>query len=250
MTAGGQTVRASAERERRPVLGVARRRRQLRRGHALHLSACTRWDRSCSARPHRLSDGAGEVGAAAVPRVHGAGARRAVVWTVLRNAPPLPFLPESVHGQPILALALLYVGDPDQGEALVEPLHHLGTPVGAFVGVQPYTAWQQAFDPLLAPGARNYWKSHNFTQLDDELLDVVLRYAASQPSPECEIFLAALGGADAARARRGRLRPSRDPLRDERSRPLGGCGRRPALYRLGARLLRRRRSPSPAAAST
>jgi hypothetical protein len=107
----------------------------------------------------------------------------------------LPFLPESVHGQPILALALLYAGDPDQGKALVEPLHHLGTPVGAHVGVQPYTAWQQAFDPLLAPGARNYWKSHNFTQLDDGLLDAVLAFAESQPSPQCEIFLAALGGA-------------------------------------------------------
>jgi FAD/FMN-containing dehydrogenase len=117
------------------------------------------------------------------------------VWTVLRKAPPLPFLPESVHGQPILALALLYTGDPDQGRALVHPLHHLGVPAGAFVGVQPYTAWQQAFDPLLAPGARNYWKSHNFTQLDDDLLDVVVRYAESQPSPQCEIFLAALGGA-------------------------------------------------------
>jgi FAD/FMN-containing dehydrogenase len=117
------------------------------------------------------------------------------VWTVLRKAPPLPFLPESVHGQPILALALLYAGDPERGQALVEPLHHLGTPAGAFVGVQPYTAWQQAFDPLLAAGARNYWKSHNFTQLDDGLLDVVIRYAESQPSPQCEIFLAALGGA-------------------------------------------------------
>jgi FAD/FMN-containing dehydrogenase len=117
------------------------------------------------------------------------------VWTVLRNAPPLPFLPASAHGKPILALALLYTGDPDQGRALVHPLHHFGTPVGAFVGVQPYSAWQQAFDPLLAPGARNYWKSHNFTQLDDGLLDVVLTYAESQPSPHCEIFLAALGGA-------------------------------------------------------
>jgi FAD/FMN-containing dehydrogenase len=117
------------------------------------------------------------------------------VWTVLRKAPPLPFLPESVHGEPILALALLYTGDPDQGRALVHPLHHLGTPAGAYVGVQPYTAWQKAFDPLLEPGARNYWKSHNFTQLDDQLLDVVVRYAESQPSPECEIFLAGLGGA-------------------------------------------------------
>ena len=47
VTADGQIVRASAERERRSLLGAARRRRQLRRGHALHLSACTRSGRSC-----------------------------------------------------------------------------------------------------------------------------------------------------------------------------------------------------------
>src|SRR5207342_2241973 len=29
------------------------------------------------------------------------------VWTVMRQAPPLPFLPESVHGKEMLALALI-----------------------------------------------------------------------------------------------------------------------------------------------
>ena len=72
---------------------------------------------------------------------------------VLRVAPPLPFLPEEVHGQGIVALALLYAGDPQQGERLVEPLRRFGTPVGQHVGVQPYTAWQQVFDPLLTAGA-------------------------------------------------------------------------------------------------
>jgi FAD/FMN-containing dehydrogenase len=117
------------------------------------------------------------------------------VWTVLRQAPPLPFLPKDVHGKGIVAIALLYAGDPKQGEPLVEPLRDLGTPVGEHVGVQPYTAWQQAFDPLLTPGARNYWKSHNLSKLDDGLLDVVIRYADTLPSQACEIFLAALGGA-------------------------------------------------------
>jgi hypothetical protein len=64
-------------------------------------------------------------------------------------------------------------------------------------GVQPYAAWQQAFDPLLTAGARNYWKSHNLTTLEDGLLDVVIRYAEKLPSPQCEIFIAALGGATA-----------------------------------------------------
>ncbi len=118
-----------------------------------------------------------------------------VVWTVLRQAPPLPFLPPEVHGTGVVALAFLYVGDPEKGKSLVEPLRHFGKPVGEFIGVQPYTAWQQAFDPLLTPGARNYWKSHNFTKLADGLFDEVIAYLGKLPSPQCEIFFGAIGGA-------------------------------------------------------
>jgi FAD/FMN-containing dehydrogenase len=115
------------------------------------------------------------------------------VWTVLRKAPPLPFLPAEVHGTDVVVLALLYAGDPTTGEDLVAPLREFGSPVGEHVGVQPYAAWQQAFDPLLTPGARNYWKSHNFTKLADGLLDVVVEYVPTLPSDECEIFFGALG---------------------------------------------------------
>ncbi len=117
------------------------------------------------------------------------------VWTVLRKAPPLPFLPETAHGQGIGALALIYTGDPSKGEALIEPLRRFGSPLGEHVGVQPYVAWQRAFDPLLAAGARNYWKSHNFTTLQDGLLDAVIAAVGTLPSPQCEIFFGALGGA-------------------------------------------------------
>lgn len=116
-------------------------------------------------------------------------------WVVMRKAPPLPFLPPEVHGREILVLAFLYAGDPEQGSSVIEPLGRLATPVGSHVGVQPYVAWQQAFDPLLAPGARNYWKSHNFATLDDGLIDVLSSYLQTLPSPHCEIFVASLGGA-------------------------------------------------------
>jgi FAD/FMN-containing dehydrogenase len=117
------------------------------------------------------------------------------VWTILRQAPPLPFLPPEVHGQGIVAIALLYAGDPLRGAPLIEPLRKLGIPVGEHVGVQPYVEWQRAFDPLLTAGARNYWKSHNLTTIEDGLIDAVIRYFEKLPSPQCEIFVAALGGA-------------------------------------------------------
>jgi hypothetical protein len=71
------------------------------------------------------------------------------VWMVTRQAPPLPFLPADVHGKEIVALAVFYAGAPADGEPLIEPLRGFGTPHGEHIGVQPYTAWQQAFDPLL-----------------------------------------------------------------------------------------------------
>ncbi|HXH83209.1 MAG TPA: FAD-binding oxidoreductase [Candidatus Tectomicrobia bacterium] len=132
------------------------------------------------------------------------------VWMVTRKAPPLPFLPEAVHGQEIVALALCYAGDPAEGEKLIEPLRAFGTPHGEHVGVQPYTAWQQAFDPLLTPGARNYWKSHNFSRLGDEAIDVIIDYAGRLPSPQCEIFVGTIGGQTARVAPEATAYSSRD----------------------------------------
>jgi len=116
------------------------------------------------------------------------------VWMVTRKAPPLPFLPEDVHGKEIVVLALCYAGDPVEGEKLIEPLRGFGTTLGEHIGVQPYTAWQQAFDPLLTRGARNYWKSHNFSQLSAGAIDAIIEYAGRLPSPQCEIFVATIGG--------------------------------------------------------
>jgi len=132
------------------------------------------------------------------------------VWIVLRAAPPLPFLPASVHGQPVLALAVFHAGEPARGEALIEPLRSFGTILGEHVGVQPYCQWQQAFDPLLTPGMRNYWKSHNFTRLGEGAIDVALDYASRMPSPHCEVFFGLLGGAAGRAERSSAAYPHRD----------------------------------------
>jgi len=116
------------------------------------------------------------------------------VWAVLRKAPPLPFLPPSVHGTDVLVLPVFYAGDPAQGQALLAPVQAFGTPLGTHIGVMPYTAWQKMFDPLLGPGARNYWKSHNFARLPDEAIDAMVDYAARLPSPLTDIFIGLIGG--------------------------------------------------------
>ena len=116
------------------------------------------------------------------------------LWVVMRQAPPLPFLPREVHGKDILALALCYLGSEADGRKLSAPLGSFGTVLGQHVGMQPFTAWQQAFDPLLTAGARNYWKSQNFRELQDGLLDTLVEFAGRLPSPQSEIFVGQLGG--------------------------------------------------------
>jgi FAD/FMN-containing dehydrogenase len=137
---------------------------------------------------------------------------RLSVWAVLRKAPPLPFLPAEVHGQDVVILALFYPGNVEEGMQLVSPMKDFGQPLGQHIGPMPYKAWQQAFDPLLTPGARNYWKSHNFNKLSDDAIDTVIRYAGDLPSPQCEIFLGLIGGQASYPSPEATAYPHRDAL--------------------------------------
>jgi FAD/FMN-containing dehydrogenase len=116
-------------------------------------------------------------------------------WAILRQAPPLPFLPETVHGKNVIVLAVFHAGESKTGERLINSLRAFGTAYGEHIGALPYVDWQQAFDPLLTSGARNYWKSHNFTALNDGAIDTALEFAGRLPSPQCEIFVGLVTGA-------------------------------------------------------
>ena len=132
------------------------------------------------------------------------------VWAVLRLAPPLPFLPPEVHGKPVLVFAMCYSGPVENGPSVVEPVRGFGTPVGEHLGPMPYAMWQQAFDPLLTPGARNYWKSHNLDRIDDGLIDALLHSIGELPSAQCEIFFGQIGGQTKRVAASATAYPSRD----------------------------------------
>jgi len=132
------------------------------------------------------------------------------LWMVLRDAPPLPFLPEEVHGTRVVVFAFVYAGDPAEGERILAPLRAQGSPHGEHVGVIPFAGFQQAFDPLLTPGARNYWKSHNFASLEDGVMAEVLSAVETLPTPQTEIFIAQVGGAAARLPVESTAYPHRD----------------------------------------
>lgn len=117
------------------------------------------------------------------------------VWADSMTAPPLPFLPEDVHGSTVLVLMQSYAGDIEESENVLEPLRECGNPIADVVAPIPYTAAQSTFDDLVTPGARNYWKSHNYTELTDETLDTIVKYAERLPTPQSEILVHHVGGA-------------------------------------------------------
>ena len=74
-------------------------------------------------------------------------------------------------------------------------MRSLGDPIADIIGPMPFAVWQTAFDPLLTPGERNYWKSHDLTELSDGAIDVLLNAIRTLPDPQCEVFIAHVGGA-------------------------------------------------------
>ena len=116
-------------------------------------------------------------------------------WVVMRRAPPLPFLPAEWHGREVMIFAMCYVGDLTKGEQASREIRSLGHPIADVVGPHRLVDWQAAFDPLLTTGARNYWKSHDFETLPDGALDALIQAVRTLPGPECEVFIAQIGGA-------------------------------------------------------
>ena len=116
-------------------------------------------------------------------------------WVVMRQAPPLPFIPAEWHGKEVVVLAMCYCGDLEAGEKAMAGLRAIGNPIADVVSPHPFVGWQQAFDPLLAPGARNYWKSHDFMELSDQAIGILTESIRQLPGPECEVFIAHVGGA-------------------------------------------------------
>ena len=114
---------------------------------------------------------------------------------VLTTAPPVPFLPESVHGTPIVAVGAVYCGPLDGGEDVVRPLRTLADPIADLIGAVPYVAMQQLLDPLWQAGAHNYFTSAMLDSLPDSAVDELIARWSAKPTPQSELHVHHAGGA-------------------------------------------------------
>lgn len=117
------------------------------------------------------------------------------VWLVVRKAPPLPFIPNEVHGKLVVIVPFVWLGNQAEGEKRIKPIQDFCESHGEHFGMTPWAAWQAGFDALATHGARNYWKSHHLKDLSDECIDQILSFAETLPSDECEAFIPHMEGA-------------------------------------------------------
>jgi hypothetical protein len=114
---------------------------------------------------------------------------------VFRTAPPVPFIPEELRGKPVLAIIPTYVGNPEDGERVLQPLREFGAPLFDGVSLKPYTAHQKSLDPGQPRGHRYYWKSEYVYNISDDAIETLIAYAAHMTSPSSRLALFHLGGA-------------------------------------------------------
>lgn len=111
------------------------------------------------------------------------------------NAPPMPFVPLPWVGKPVLALILVWAGDPDAGKQALEPLVGEGQPIVNTLRPVPYLFLQSMLDAGAPHGRHYYWKAHKLPGLNDRAISAFMDAAAEASWPFWQINGWAVGGA-------------------------------------------------------
>jgi FAD/FMN-containing dehydrogenase len=112
-----------------------------------------------------------------------------------RKAPPLPFVPQNLHGKPVVMVACCWVGDLDEGERFIRPLREFGNAVADVCVPKPFLTHQAMFDPSFVPGRWYYFKSCDVPALTDEIIDITVEHSLQISSPLTSFPIWQMGGA-------------------------------------------------------
>jgi FAD/FMN-containing dehydrogenase len=127
------------------------------------------------------------------------------------KAPPMPFLPEELHGQVILFSLLVYSGDPEIGESVVAPFRELAIPLHDMVEPGRYAAIYEEEEAGPPPGVfavRNFFVD----DIDPAAAEMIVEQVNASTAAMAVTQIRVLGGAisripDEASAYAHRQRP-------------------------------------------
>jgi len=121
--------------------------------------------------------------------------RELTLVSVRRNAPPAPWVPQELHGTPIVIIVACHSGTPEQAEADLAPLRAIGDPIADLITVKDYTIQQTLLDATMPSGNHYYWKSEFVPGLSDELIATFHAQFADMKAPANQITLFHMAGA-------------------------------------------------------
>ena len=119
--------------------------------------------------------------------------RELTAATIVRLAPPAPFLPQAWHGKPIAGIQVCHSGA--NPEADLAPLRDLGDPIVDLTGPKPYAALQSMLNAMEPKWLHRYWKAEFFPGLSSGLLDAFRSSALPVTSPLSQSVIFHLAGA-------------------------------------------------------
>ena len=109
-------------------------------------------------------------------------------------APPEPFVPPEMVGQPVIGIVACYAGPVDEGEEAFRPLREFGPPMD-MMQPMPYTAVQTLLDNGNPKGLHNYWTADFLAELPDKAIDTMVEIATQPVSVLSQMLLLPGGGA-------------------------------------------------------
>lgn len=104
-----------------------------------------------------------------------------------------PVMATMPDGTAIVAMEVVYAGDPAMGEKELEPLRKIGTPMDDGIKMQDYTVMQTQEDNTFAHGVRSYIKNGMVKEITQGLVDAMIESFVADP--RLAMFTHTAGGA-------------------------------------------------------
>jgi FAD binding domain/Berberine and berberine like len=111
------------------------------------------------------------------------------------TAPPAPFVPAELQGQPVIGIVYCYVGAVEDGLEVAQPLREFQSPAVDVIAPMPYVALQSMLDAGTPFGIREYFKVDWLAGLPDAAIDAAVEQAERLPAPFGQLILCPMGGA-------------------------------------------------------
>ena len=119
--------------------------------------------------------------------------RELTASTIVRLAPPAPFLPQAWHGKPVVGIQVCHSGA--NPEADLAAVRALGNPIVDLTGPKPYAAVQSMLNVMEPKWLHRYWKAEFLPGLSSEFLDAFRNSALRVTSPLSQSIIFHVGGA-------------------------------------------------------